>query len=660
MIIIKEEKIMKKIMKKVLSLVLVMVMVFSPMTAWADVTPVEVQSGTVEFSEETGNVGAYVGDPWDGIVYIPEESGALNIDVTNVNPGSQIIVRDLDMWSELAMKTSTADQSIRVYVTEGVTYGIAITAYDPTVVEHPMWGPTEVGPVEGSLTYSITFEAGATPAPGEVEGTAIAVNLGGTVNVDAGKTVWYSIPADAYTPYTVDVRSAVAGFEVFSAYDYATAYDEDGSLSANLTGNDENKIVFSITNTSNSNNSYVINAAELFGVWNNPYMIYGDGEHTANLVVENGSSSGCHYTWTADAPGVVTITMTCDEWTYNFGDYTQHYSDGDSEWVYNEETGEDELVDLGINPSSSVQVEAEDIVEFWVNSYDEETFNNPADGVVAFKITFEPGAVLEDDGSVNGPEDEINKTYKNTVTPEKFTLTLGEGDVIKNINVIDGVIEKAVLGADGYYHLNTEDGPVLLANIGSKAPYNRSITAAAGENRLYVSEYKDGTLVKRTDYNKAVSAYAKCMDTERGLYPLTDDLMTVLKEYGAFQSWYKNIVTEDGDKLNTSIFNTTDENTGVTTYVEGDENAWMFACCYVEPAEEATVLEGKDSTWTQGTDAPATVRFDAEFDMFKAVRVDGKLVDPANYEVKEGSILENLKLIDVKSKFNIEAIYGRC
>lgn len=62
---------------------------------------------------------------------------------------------------------------------------------------------------------------------------------------------------------------------------------------------------------------------------------------------------------------------------------------------------------------------------------------------------------------------------------------------------------------------------------------------------------------------------------------------------------------------------------------------------YISP--EYRIIDGAGSSWTQNTDGTVVIRGDGEFNRFHAVKVDGKVIDPANYEAKEGSTIITLK-----------------
>jgi len=56
-----------------------------------------------------------------------------------------------------------------------------------------------------------------------------------------------------------------------------------------------------------------------------------------------------------------------------------------------------------------------------------------------------------------------------------------------------------------------------------------------------------------------------------------------------------------------------------------------------------TILSGDGSSWTQGSDGTITVKANGAYSKFTGLEIDGKLVDPANYEAYSGSTIVVLK-----------------
>ena len=58
-----------------------------------------------------------------------------------------------------------------------------------------------------------------------------------------------------------------------------------------------------------------------------------------------------------------------------------------------------------------------------------------------------------------------------------------------------------------------------------------------------------------------------------------------------------------------------------------------------------SIIDGANSSWTQSTDGSGSIRIrgNGEISKFRNVKVDGTIVDPANYTVTEGSTIIELK-----------------
>lgn len=79
----------------------------------------------------------------------------------------------------------------------------------------------------------------------------------------------------------------------------------------------------------------------------------------------------------------------------------------------------------------------------------------------------------------------------------------------------------------------------------------------------------------------------------------------------------------------------------VTITSENYKDVTVKVTIYISP--EYRIIEGANSSWTQNTDGTVVIRGDGEFSRFHAVKVDGKVIDPANYDKKEGSTIITLK-----------------
>ncbi len=156
--------------------------------------------------------------------------------------------------------------------------------------------------------------------------------------------------------------------------------------------------------------------------------------------------------------------------------------------------------------------------------------------------------------------------YENVVTPEEFVYD-GDTANFDYVETFDDIVDNAVLGEDGYYHLNSADGPVLFACLNDEI---MSLVGANSYGQLKYVEYdEEGNAISKVNYAAAFEAYIACAYTDDAgyaYYPLTVDLMVMFQNVGANNGWY-----------------------GENGFVGGDvEDAWMFACYY---DEEVTTIE---------------------------------------------------------------------
>ena len=79
----------------------------------------------------------------------------------------------------------------------------------------------------------------------------------------------------------------------------------------------------------------------------------------------------------------------------------------------------------------------------------------------------------------------------------------------------------------------------------------------------------------------------------------------------------------------------------VTITSENYKNVTVNVTIYISP--EYRIIDGAGSSWTQNTTGTVVIRGNGEYNRFRAVKVDGKVIAPANYDKKEGSTIITLK-----------------
>jgi len=175
--------------------------------------------------------------------------------------------------------------------------------------------------------------------------------------------------------------------------------------------------------------------------------------------------------------------------------------------------------------------------------------------------------------------------YKNIKTPGAFTFPATvDTDAIDYVDTFDGVEDVAVLGEDGYYHLNTADGPILFVKLNESM---MSLADARAYGQLKSLVYYGEEIDHIVDYNEAFDEYWDCADPATGYYPLTEDLIVYYKEIGNYHGWY-----------------------GEEGWIGGNEaDAWMFACYYTEDitsGDDITITEGETNNNIENN--PGTIR----------------------------------------------------
>ena len=127
---------------------------------------------------------------------------------------------------------------------------------------------------------------------------------------------------------------------------------------------------------------------------------------------------------------------------------------------------------------------------------------------------------------------------------------------------------------DGFYHLNTADGPLVLVNLGdvSKRQYLDSFETIIGKSKVCKYFYdENGEFVKKETYNECLQKYIDVMDKSKGVYPLTEDLKYIIQQRGDYYGWFNPELTQ-------YLFK--DENGNLVPGVN-PEISWLFMCSYI-------------------------------------------------------------------------------
>ncbi len=193
-----------------------------------------------------------------------------------------------------------------------------------------------------------------------------------------------------------------------------------------------------------------------------------------------------------------------------------------------------------------------------------------------FAVTGESDCILEfirTGDIILTPEEQAEWIiYEANEPAEDFTLVLGAGQKLTYVDLTSDA--KAVKGSDGYYHLNSADGPILYMNLGSGCRY-LSLYGMLGFEQiggmgLKCVFYDDaGNFIKKEDYTVCMQSFiSACTDSKgNGVYPLNDDLIYMVRNAGSYIGWY--------DPEHPSYLFSDVENMN-------DEIGWMFGLYYLE------------------------------------------------------------------------------
>ena len=137
-----------------------------------------------------------------------------------------------------------------------------------------------------------------------------------------------------------------------------------------------------------------------------------------------------------------------------------------------------------------------------------------------------------------------------------------------DLDVTDPSLTVVFNDADGYYHLGTADGPVVLVKISAAGNTNvpdlmlPSFVTICETDRMVCYVYDDnGTLIRKESYNTLIEAYAAACGS-KGVIPMDKTIAAAIKNTGDHRDWWSGMIF--GDNADSVVA----------------ENAWLYACCY--------------------------------------------------------------------------------
>ena len=167
-------------------------------------------------------------------------------------------------------------------------------------------------------------------------------------------------------------------------------------------------------------------------------------------------------------------------------------------------------------------------------------------------------------------EDEPWMVYQTTAKLAPYTLP--EGAQVREFD-LTADYELVLNEADGFYHLDSVDGPLVLARLAEPSQYLDSFKTILDHTaiRRYFFD-ADGGFIKKEEYSDCVLEYLQYVDEDAGVYPLTEDLMYIIRQHGDYAGWYD----KDGSQY---LFL---DSKGSPLPGINEEISWLFTCCYIE------------------------------------------------------------------------------
>ncbi len=169
--------------------------------------------------------------------------------------------------------------------------------------------------------------------------------------------------------------------------------------------------------------------------------------------------------------------------------------------------------------------------------------------------------------------DEPWTIYEKTAELSEYTLPAGkelkEFDLTASTDTYKFVFNKV----DGFYHLNSENGPLVLVRLAEDCDYIacfKTILDRSGVSKYFFDD--KGEFVKKESYSECLLEYIEYVDEVEGVYPLTEDLKYIIQQRGEYVGWW-NI------ESNGYIFKDVAGNNDPSI---NPEIAWLLMCCYID------------------------------------------------------------------------------
>lgn len=169
-------------------------------------------------------------------------------------------------------------------------------------------------------------------------------------------------------------------------------------------------------------------------------------------------------------------------------------------------------------------------------------------------------------------EDEPWEIYQTTAELEPYTLPEGAEMKEFDLTASSDTYKLVYNEADGFYHLGSADGELVLVRVAEDSDYIASFATMldrSGISRYFYDE--NGEFEKKVSYSECLLEYIECVDENEGVYPLTEDLKHIIQQRGEYVGWWdiesSGYIFKDINGNNDTTINT--------------EIAWLMMCCYI-------------------------------------------------------------------------------
>ena len=158
--------------------------------------------------------------------------------------------------------------------------------------------------------------------------------------------------------------------------------------------------------------------------------------------------------------------------------------------------------------------------------------------------------------------------YPLSSAPETYVpdFTVGSSSELTPVPITDPSFVAVYNETDGFYHVGSADGPVILVKLTVESDYFVSFEKMMETTPFSAYVYdENGNLSAKKNYHSMMQQYIDAADETLGVYPLTEALKEAITVVGNAKGWFEGAG---------SIF------TGKVTEPVVSEIAYLFACCY--------------------------------------------------------------------------------